>query len=312
MHHSHSPGGGLEVIAQTITPMTPTICAPDAPSRGARCQGAVSLATGTDAEPVPGFLRKLIHSCGLSDSLLHKKVTEAAVHGPLSEGERLLLPRLVEAAKRRERAFIELGQVLLFIRDRRLYREEHGTFEEFVRAELGYGRAHCYRLISAAQVIALLSPKGDILPCTERQMRPLYGLMPEEILAVWEEAVARSGNGPVKPRVIEEAAARFRKPRAEVSRNRPKPEQNPRRLLGVIRDLSTLNEDDPAALALLARLKSGMLGLWADWDEAQRTLAHAGLGRPIQFPIGQGGDEVREKGALQGPGGSEHGQGENK
>lgn len=72
------------------------------------------------------------------------------------------------------------GNALLAIRDKRLYREQYGTFEEYCRGRWGLGRAHAYRLIEGASVIANLSPMGDILPTSERQARALTRLEPEQ------------------------------------------------------------------------------------------------------------------------------------
>lgn len=64
--------------------------------------------------------------------------------------------------------FMEVGQALAEIRDTRLYRATHGTFESYCRDRFGFSRAHGYRLIRAA-TLAEMSPVGDIQ--NERQAR---------------------------------------------------------------------------------------------------------------------------------------------
>ncbi len=57
--------------------------------------------------------------------------------------------------------FVEVGQALVTIQQKRLYRASHDTFEAFCRAEFDMGRAYAYRLIESAKVIEDLSPIGD-------------------------------------------------------------------------------------------------------------------------------------------------------
>jgi len=78
------------------------------------------------------------------------------------------------------RTFIEVGQALSEIQHGRLYREQgFATFAAYCQKRWGWGRAHAYRLIDAAQVSRNLSPTGDS-PMTERQARELASLPPEQ------------------------------------------------------------------------------------------------------------------------------------
>ena len=52
-----------------------------------------------------------------------------------------------------ERAFFEAGKALTELRDRRLYRSTHPTFEEYCKERFGFERRHPYRLIEAAGVV---------------------------------------------------------------------------------------------------------------------------------------------------------------
>jgi hypothetical protein len=77
-------------------------------------------------------------------------ITVSAVEIPeLTEEEqrdRLHLERRVE------RAVFEAGKALAELRDRRLYRSTHGTFEEYCKDRFGFERRHPYRLIEASAV----------------------------------------------------------------------------------------------------------------------------------------------------------------
>jgi len=52
--------------------------------------------------------------------------------------------------------------------------------------------SRAYRLIDAAQVVRILSPVGDIQPTSERQIRSLTKLEPEEQREAWKIATAIS------------------------------------------------------------------------------------------------------------------------
>ncbi|MGL6344359.1 MAG: hypothetical protein ACRC80_35080, partial [Waterburya sp.] len=91
-----------------------------------------------------------------------------------------------------ERAFYLAGIALKELRDRRLYRSSHISFEEYCQDRFGMKRRHPYRLIDAAIVvdnIVAMCPstnvsesdtdrKHIIIPTSEWQARPLTKLSP--------------------------------------------------------------------------------------------------------------------------------------
>jgi hypothetical protein len=83
--------------------------------------------------------------------------------------------------------FVDVGRALAAIRDGRLYRESHATFEEYCKTRWGWSKRHCDRLIGAAEVANEVGPIG---PTTESQARPLKKLPPEEQAPAWQEAQA--------------------------------------------------------------------------------------------------------------------------
>lgn len=116
--------------------------------------------------------------------------------------DRLALERKVE------RAFYLAGVALAQLRDRKLYRSTHNSFEEYCQDRFGMKRRHPYRLIDAAKVvdnILEVCPNGthksgdtnqrlQIVPTSERQARPLTKLSPAEQREAWDKAVELAGN----------------------------------------------------------------------------------------------------------------------
>ena len=145
----------------------------------------------------------------------------------LTTQEQEALARCEAVIRRGWESFIEVGVALAQIRDQRLYRAQHQTFEHYCREKWDYRKSHAYRLIAAAEVVKCLSPVGDIpQPTHERQVRPLFGLEPEKIRELWKKAVAKAGSGVVQATVVQEVAAEFqskKRPRKAKMRYTPSP-----------------------------------------------------------------------------------------
>jgi hypothetical protein len=101
-------------------------------------------------------------------------------------------------------SFIEVGEALTAIRDARLYRAAHGTFEDYCRVKWGMRKSQAYRLIEAAEI---LSPIGDAAKAitTESQARELSAVPVPERAAVVEKAILATG-GKITAAAIREAA----------------------------------------------------------------------------------------------------------
>jgi hypothetical protein len=108
--------------------------------------------------------------------------------------------RLTDLERRIERthmSFVDAGEALREIRDGRLYRAIHGTFDEYCEARWGLTRSQGHRLIAAAEVVTAIrmSPIGDILPATETQARELTRLEdPEQQVKAWERVIERTNS----------------------------------------------------------------------------------------------------------------------
>jgi hypothetical protein len=64
--------------------------------------------------------------------------------------------------------FVDVGAALLEIRDSRLYRESHATFEDYCRERWGLSTTFAYDIIISAKVVGQLSAIADTpLPRSE-------------------------------------------------------------------------------------------------------------------------------------------------
>lgn len=107
------------------------------------------------------------------------------------------LKRHEETISRGLDTFVEVGAALLAIRDGRLYRVEYKTFEDYCKNKWGISRIHAHRMIEASSVVNNLLPMGNILPETERQVRPLVSLPFEKQAEVWKKAVETAPDGKI-------------------------------------------------------------------------------------------------------------------
>ncbi|MBE8992680.1 hypothetical protein [Nostoc sp. LEGE 12450] len=123
------------------------------------------------------------------------------------QSDRLHLERKVE------RAFFEAGKALTELRDRRLYRSTHKTFEDYCRDRFGHSRRQSYLLMDAAVVFDNLLEKCDpmdhILPTSERQVRPMTKLEPQEQQEVWLRAVELAGGKVPTGRIVKDVVQRI-------------------------------------------------------------------------------------------------------
>lgn len=99
------------------------------------------------------------------------------------------------------RAFYEAGAALRQLRDLRLYRNTHQTFEQYCRSRFAFTRQSANYLIAGAGVFENLTTTGcQILPTSERQVRYLNQLEPTVQPEAWQEAVAiADGKVPTSP-----------------------------------------------------------------------------------------------------------------
>lgn len=174
----------------------------------------------------------------IKPSSKHKKATTSSAHEDISQqvdpasatinisaveveelseaeqSDRLYLERRVK------RAFFEAGKALAQLRDRRLYRSTHKTFEEYCKDRFGYTRIAASYKIAAATVMDNLLTNGlqnsetsqeslQIFPTNERQVRPLVMLEPQAQREAWQRAVEEAGGKVPSGRIVKDVVQRI-------------------------------------------------------------------------------------------------------
>ncbi len=121
--------------------------------------------------------------------------TLAVALEPISMDESRDLIALEKRIEKGLQTFLEVGQALIEIRDRKLYRLEHSTFADYCKTKWKMSDRRARQLMDASEVVTAISKSGTIVPKTESQARPLAALPVAERAEVWNAAVAASPNG---------------------------------------------------------------------------------------------------------------------
>ena len=123
-------------------------------------------ASGADAlRPLPAAAPVVISASSVPDP------HSPAGDGRLSPAEQADLATCEAALDNLRLAFAAAGKALQVIRDARLYRSTHDTFEAYVEQRWGMGKPQAYRLVEAWPLAERLSPIGERL--TESHVREL-------------------------------------------------------------------------------------------------------------------------------------------
>lgn len=101
------------------------------------------------------------------------------------------------------KTFYEVGIALADIRDRKLYRAEHGTFEEYCQQRWQMTRSRAYQMIDAAGVVSTIVDTALPAPANEGQARELGRIPEPERADVWRETVERTDGKPTAAAVRE-------------------------------------------------------------------------------------------------------------
>jgi hypothetical protein len=181
---------------------------------------------------------------------------------PLNVIERGELRKAESTIEKGQQTFLEVGNALMAIRDGRLYRESHKTFEAYCKERWTFEKAYAYRLIASVQVVNSLSPMGDI--STERQARELGNVPEEKRQEVFEAAVEASGGKPTAHHIAE-AAKKVTPPKPTEKAPKAEPVKEPSKPESVKEP--TIEDRMKAANSVLEGLSRKMLALVGEAEE---------------------------------------------
>jgi phage N-6-adenine-methyltransferase len=147
---------------------------PTAPGKGC---GGVDADLGID---------RTITSHNATAAAALQPITEAG--GPLQASEQTALENYEADIAHGLKTFITVGNALAAIRDGRLYRAEHGTFEAYCDQRWQIRRQRAYALIDAATTVREMSEISDTPIIVESHAAALARLPVEEREAAWSDA----------------------------------------------------------------------------------------------------------------------------
>lgn len=118
---------------------------------------------------------------------------EATTETPITENDQQRLVALEAAIDQGAAALRDMGNALLEIRDARLYRLTHSSFENYLRERFNFSRQYGYLLMQLATIAERCQPLVDI-PLHSEQHARLLGRLPDEQQGpAWAAAVESAG-----------------------------------------------------------------------------------------------------------------------
>lgn len=106
----------------------------------------------------------------------------------LDATERALLTSYEAVIQQGLESFVEVGNALAAVRDKRLYRATFGTFEEYCQAKWNLTRGYVNRIVAASEAASSLDTKVS-KPQNVAQATPLAQVPREQRDEVWKEVV---------------------------------------------------------------------------------------------------------------------------
>jgi len=147
-----------------------------------------------------------LDSCATGDHMMSTARSITSNDHTLTSKERRALLAYESTIEAGKEAFLQVGAALLAIRDDRLYRQDFGSFEEYVEERWGFSRQRAYQLLTAAEVALNLSTTVDIKGLNERQARELTQLSKDDQVVVYRLAKSTAPAGRVTARHLENLA----------------------------------------------------------------------------------------------------------
>lgn len=127
----------------------------------------------------------------------------------------IVTPLTPEEAKRRVElegvisagvtTFKAVGEALAEISNKRLYRQDYPTFQQYCEKEWKFGADYAFRLIRGSETAALVEKAGLPAPKSEAAVRSLSSLPPEKREEAYREASEESGGGAPNATAVKKA-----------------------------------------------------------------------------------------------------------
>ncbi len=175
-------------------------------------------------------------------------------------------------------SFYDVAAAFVHIKQRKLYRAEYRTFEEYCREKWHVDRSYADRMIEAAEVRENLVPIGTVLPEKESHARALMGLTPEQQRQVWPKAVETAPNGKVTAQHIKDVR--------QVELSMPEPTAAP--VAAPVKQMSvSVPQEQPRPTSLLKDkavcLVCGKLSVFVDRDSFMTCQACGEKTNPAKY-----------------------------
>jgi hypothetical protein len=221
--------------------------------------------------------------------------------GPLNTADKELLNHLEDTIRKGFKVFDGVNEAFGIIHDKRLYREQYGTFAEYCQTVWGMSRSKGQRYLAFIKCVKnlkcsqLATNEELAIPANEAQVRRMATLEPKQQVEVAKQVAKRTGRPTArdfdeeaeaftedKPRVQScdirvEAGAALEK-QAEVQSVSPAVSMMPNTALVTHKELHQQSVDaynissDSAKRKdlekILWKLKAGLQG-WSDWEAKQ-------------------------------------------
>jgi hypothetical protein len=201
----------------------------------------------------------------------------------LTRGERSDLRAAEEIIEQGIGTFIEVGEALLEIRNRRLYRDSHDTFEAYCRERWGFSDSRARQLVGAAETVTTVTVENLPAPSSERVARELASLPEPEQREAWSEAVEQNGR-PTAAQVREIVKRRRGRKRAGAKSNSERKPKASRTIIPTeVRELHSGMGRNGRPYALYEVAATDADGQVI--EERLRSFAPLPVGRPVQVDV---------------------------
>jgi hypothetical protein len=181
------------------------------------------------------------------------KLIEVQLVKPLTPEQKVELAKLEKVIDAKLGDFFDVGDALMLIKTKELFRGTHTNFNIYCKERWGFGRSYANKLIGGAERIRLLPP-GSPKPANEFQIRPFLDLKPEEFPPKWKAILDSVGQGKITSTIVQESLGVTKKKRRKRKMRKTNQRIEIHELLAAIR--AELDEENVAgAKKILTKLE---------------------------------------------------------